>query len=121
MSLADQCDKYQPMMRFMSSTLKPQPLHCLQNPTLHGVCGVLQLRELTMRLAFLISTNNETLLSDSLNEKVDEYSSMVQLLHTAADYKLLALGLLNFDTLEYGTPPGERVWLLRVSAQRARG
>jgi hypothetical protein len=67
---------------------------------------LLQFRELTMRLAFLLQTSNESMLSNTLSDKVDEYSGMVQLLHTAADDKLLALGLINFDTLQPDFPPG---------------
>ncbi|WIA39190.1 hypothetical protein OEZ86_005315 [Tetradesmus obliquus] len=62
-------------------------------------------RELTMRLAFLLHTSNESLLCNTLNDKVDEYSALVQLLHTAADNKLLSLGLLNFDTMQPDFPP----------------
>jgi hypothetical protein len=67
---------------------------------------LLQFRELTMRLAFLLQTSNESMLSNTLDDKVDEYSGMVQLLHTAADDKLLALGLINFDTMQPDFPPG---------------
>jgi hypothetical protein len=67
---------------------------------------LLQFRELTMRLAFLLQTTNERLLINTLNDKVDEYHMLVQLLHTAADDKLLSLGLLNFDTMEPDFPPG---------------
>lgn len=62
-------------------------------------------RELTMRLAFLLQTSNERMLNNTLSDKVDEYSALVQLLHTAADDKLLSLGLINFDTMEPELPP----------------
>jgi hypothetical protein len=67
---------------------------------------LLQFRELTMRLAFLLQTSNERMLNNTLSDKVDEYSALVQLLHTAADDKLLSLGLINFDTMEPELPPG---------------
>jgi hypothetical protein len=75
---------------------------------------LLQFRELTMRLAFLLQTSNESKLSDTLNDKVDEYSGMVQLLHTAADEKLLALGLINFDTMQPDFPPGVLLLVLQA-------